>query len=211
MKDWKIALVLMAMAIFVVLGRVFLDRVADLRGEATAYRLLLHQVVLERDVARDELARVNAYLHPDSEFVHQTMVTHRVPDYLAAEYTRWFMAYGYQTGVSPRLLMAIAWKESRWNHLARGRAGDIGMMQVVAELWWYEFQAECGYWYFGDMRGDICYGAHAFRRYLDRFDGNVRLALAAYNAGPGNLGAGMGYARSIEHQLRRFNEADPAR
>lgn len=42
----------------------------------------------------------------------------------------------------------------------------------------------------------IAYGIY-MSQLLREFHGNVRDALAAYNAGPGNIGAGMGYADGI--------------
>lgn len=86
-----------------------------------------------------------------------------------------------EEGVSVRLLDALIVQESRYNPSARSHAGAMGLTQLMpgtARMLGVNqpFDPE------QNMRG----GAQYLREQLDRF-GSVRLALGAYNAGPGRI------------------------
>jgi membrane-bound lytic murein transglycosylase B len=89
-----------------------------------------------------------------------------------------FEAAGARYGVDPDLLAAVAWTESSFQPDAVSHAGAIGLMQIMPGT-------------AGDLGVDPRDPAQAIdgaARYLrDAFEqfGDVRLALAAYNAGPG--------------------------
>jgi soluble lytic murein transglycosylase-like protein len=83
--------------------------------------------------------------------------------------------------VSPALLEAVAYAESAFDATAMSPAGAIGLMQLMPGT-----ADEIGvdpYELSGNARGGGLY----LRRMLDRFDGDLTLALAAYNAGPGTV------------------------
>ena len=83
--------------------------------------------------------------------------------------------------ISPYLLEAVVWQESRWNPSARSRVGAIGLAQLMPGT-----ARDLGV----DPRDPIqnlSGGARYLRQQLNRFDGNVEKALAAYNAGPGRV------------------------
>lgn len=124
---------------------------------------------------------------------------------LAAIYERWrswhehsqdkvILAAAARHGVDPALVKAVVWRESWFNPNASGSKGEVGLMQIMkptAEDWakaervhlFTHFQlydparnTQCGAWY--------------LRRLLQRYrtaDNPVPYALAAYNAGPGNV------------------------
>lgn len=87
-------------------------------------------------------------------------------------------AAAQQYGISPALVEAVMWQESRYNPKAVSSAGAIGLMQLMP----------------GTARSlgvnphdpwqNVFGGAAYLRMQLDRFGNNVPLALAAYNAGP---------------------------
>ena len=97
-------------------------------------------------------------------------------------------------GLSPFLVKAVVWRESRFNPGARGRKGEIGLMQVMpatAAEWArlhgqgaFEPQALA----LPGVGLDV--GCWCLRRAMDRWAGSapdpVPFALAEYNAGRGN-------------------------
>lgn len=81
--------------------------------------------------------------------------------------------------LSPDLVAAIAWQESRFRPSAVSPKGAIGVMQLMPAT-----AAELGVDP-ADLSANIDGGAAYLRRMLDRFDGDLEKAIAAYNAGPG--------------------------
>ena len=79
--------------------------------------------------------------------------------------------------LSPALLEALVWQESRWNHRAISPKGAVGLTQLMPAT-----ARELGV----DPRDPVANlegGARYLRMMLDRFNGDVVTALAAYNAG----------------------------
>ena len=85
-------------------------------------------------------------------------------------------------GVNADLLKAIGKAESGFNASAVSSAGAIGVMQLMPAT-----AQSLGVSNPYNARENIMGGAKYISRLLDKYDGNVRLALAAYNAGPGNV------------------------
>ena len=87
---------------------------------------------------------------------------------------------GQRHGVDPRFIHAVIWQESKYKNQARSHAGAQRLMQLIpatAE----RFGCEDVY----DPAANIEAGTKYLRWLLKRFDGNVELALAGYNAGEG--------------------------
>jgi soluble lytic murein transglycosylase-like protein len=83
-------------------------------------------------------------------------------------------------GVDPRLLVAVARRESRFNPNAVSPVGACGIMQLMPATARY-----LGIKNIFDARQNVFGGARYLRTLLDTFHGDLDLTLAAYNAGPG--------------------------
>jgi soluble lytic murein transglycosylase-like protein len=83
--------------------------------------------------------------------------------------------------VSPSLLSALVWQESRWNPQAISPKGAIGLAQLMPAT-----ARDLGV-NPADPVANLNGGARYLRYLLDLFDGDVERALAAYNAGPGRV------------------------
>jgi peptidoglycan hydrolase-like protein with peptidoglycan-binding domain len=93
---------------------------------------------------------------------------------------RWARFYG----VSPSLVRAVAWMESgfRWNVVSS--AGAWGVMQVMPATWNFVEHVLMGRNVRRTARGNVRVGIVYLRHMLRLFNGDKRLALAAYYQGP---------------------------
>ena len=83
--------------------------------------------------------------------------------------------------LSPTLLSALVWQESRWNPQAVSPKGAMGLAQLMPGT-----ARDLGV-NPADPVQNLTGGARYLRQLLDQFDGDVEKALAAYNAGPGRV------------------------
>ena len=83
--------------------------------------------------------------------------------------------------ISPALLEAVVWQESRWHSEARSSKGAHGLAQLMPGT-----AREMGV-DIANPLSNLEGGARYLKIQLDRFDGDIEKALAAYNAGPSRV------------------------
>jgi len=96
----------------------------------------------------------------------------------AAQYDAIIDAEAKSAGVEPNLLRAVIVVESGFNSRAVSKRGAVGLMQLMPET-----ATRFGVFDRYDPRQNIRGGALYLGFLINRFDRNVRLALAAFNAG----------------------------
>ena len=148
--------------------------------------------VAAKPLAPQPLAEVpaDAALIADHAASHSLLAAQAVP----AAYAAKVHELAARFDLSPALIEAVVWQESRWREQAVSSAGARGLAQLMPGT-----AREMGVDPddpFANLEG----GARYLREQLDRFGGDVEKALAAYNAGPGRVEAANGIPRIRETQ-----------
>lgn len=130
-------------------------------------------------------------------------------------YAEMINRYARAAGINPQVVVGIIQAESSFQPRAVSAAGAYGLMQIMPDTW-RQVNKEikvCAGRHTGDCSSECYYnadlnihiGTHYLGQLLKRYQGNMVLALAAYNAGPGavDLYGGMPlYAETIKYTER---------
>jgi soluble lytic murein transglycosylase-like protein len=131
-------------------------------------RPIQHKIILtpirdKIDIADTDSS--NYYLNPDE--------TNKDPFYSAI-----IIKAADKHDVDPALIKAIIMTESRYNPMATSEKGAMGLMQIMPSTA-SAFSTEDMY----DPVNNINVGVEYLKNLIDQFEGDLGLALAAYNAG----------------------------
>jgi hypothetical protein len=150
-------------------------------------RIILHAVALltlscgalaDKAISKNPDAAWKAYLKNDTGIAP----SYRFP------HATCFKAAAIAHDIPETLLLAVARGESDFNPTARSKANAHGVMQIL----WPGTANDLGIHRLSELY-EPCTNIDAGARYLKglitRFDGNLHLALAAYNYGPGRIEA----------------------
>jgi len=145
------------------------------------------------ELALANLSEVPAEARSIPDFAVADVATHgaQVPAGYAAKVAELAARYD----LSPALIEALVWQESRWRADAVSPVGARGLAQLMpgtARDLGVDARDP-----FANLEG----GARYLREQLDRFDGDIEKALAAYNAGPGRVIRSGGIPRIRETQV----------
>ena len=115
-------------------------------------------------------------------------------------------------GIPFAFIKAVIRIESYFNPRAVSRAGAMGLMQLMPGTA-RQMQVDDPF----DPRQNIMGGTRYLRHLSDRYDGDINLILAAYNAGPGNVAKVGGipfegtqrYVRNVYTWYLKYREMEP--
>lgn len=127
----------------------------------------------------------------------------------ASPYDQLIQEAAVREQVDPALVRAVVRAESNFNPRAESPAGAKGLMQLMDGT-----ARSMGVNNPFDAAQNIAGGVRYLRQLLQRYKGDVTLALAAYNAGPGAVdryGAVPPYAETQQYVRRVLQHRDQAR
>ncbi len=122
---------------------------------------------------------VSAYLNNFQATTHPVTSSKSVP---RTDYNDIIRAASEKFNVDEKIIHAIIKTESNYNPSVKSHAGAIGLMQLMPST-----AKEVGVTDRYDVTQNIFGGTRYFSNMLKQHNGNLELALASYNAGPGNV------------------------
>lgn len=163
-----------------------------LRERVETVESTLRDQTTDLELARLELARL--------EEVMEHSARYRIPADLSAD----IYDIALSEGIDPGLAFRLVRVESGFVQRAVSPVGAVGLAQLMPATA-YEMDRSLTYQDLFDRKTNLRLGFRYLRYMLERYDGDLRLALLAYNRGPGTVDrvrrAGEdpanGYARAV--------------
>ena len=140
-----------------------------LHAEVNAVALLRESEGLDLASKKDESPEHSISAARAARIYKRTMIKSRL------------RAVAQELGLAPRLALSMAQVESGFNHRAVSPRGAIGVLQVMPSLASEHFEVDPEMLF--DPEINIRVGLLHMKYLLERFDDNIDLSLAAYNAG----------------------------
>jgi soluble lytic murein transglycosylase-like protein len=112
-----------------------------------------------------------------------------------------------RTSVSPELIRSVMRQESAYRPCAVSAKGAVGLMQLLPTT-----ASDLGVTNPLDPEENILGGATLLKQLMDRYGGDLKLTLSAYNAGPGKVDAAMGVPlipETIDYVTRILSHLSP--
>ncbi|HEY5740335.1 MAG TPA: transglycosylase SLT domain-containing protein [Gammaproteobacteria bacterium] len=166
----------------------FLDRLVDAKREW--FQALRY---LDKDQIKQAATLASRWQWHDSAIRTVARAQHR-RDYslrFPMPYKQQVFASAQANELDPSLIYGVMRRESLFDPLARSKVGALGLMQLmpstarrVARSLGMKRPGQADILH---VENNIHMGAHYLKTVMKRFDNNVALATAAYNAGPGNV------------------------
>jgi soluble lytic murein transglycosylase len=139
-------------------------------------------VLLVGGLVAASLAAVAAGIGPLGEAVREITLPLRHDDIIRQQ--------AKEKGLDPALIAAVIYEESKFRDQT-SHAGARGLMQITPETARFIARRSGGTRFVQEDLAtpqiNIAYGAYYLRYLLDRYEGDEALAVAAYNAGHGNV------------------------
>lgn len=161
-------------------------------------------------------AKYRQELNHEVTFVSQIISDHRRPSHEIEDLAHSIVAESRQANYDPLFVAAVIRSESTFNRFARSPVGAVGLMQLMpATARYIAERADIDFHKLQDPRQNIRLGI-AYLKYLEqKFRGNRKHVLIAYNWGPYKLqnslkeksavpGSTLRYAQTILSTHRRW-------
>lgn len=145
-----------------------------------------NQLNIEVDSIGDKLDSIKLEIKNRTEFIKAKQIMFKFPDKFIKEgHFNYLEMMVKKYNVSLDLVLAQIKQESNYRQFAVSSAGAKGYLQMI-DLTAVETSNQLKYDNFNiyDAKTNLEFGVYYLSKQLKRFDGNIRLALAAYNAGP---------------------------
>jgi soluble lytic murein transglycosylase len=166
----------------------FINRMTDANREW--FQALKH---LDPPKIKQAAALASSWKWHDNAIRTVAKTTHR-SDYnlrFPMPYREKVMRYSKTNQLDPSIIYGVMRRESLFNANAKSRAGALGLMQLMPATARYVAKGlglkKPKHADILIIENNINYGTRYFRTVLNRFDDNVSLAAAAYNAGPSRV------------------------
>jgi soluble lytic murein transglycosylase len=144
----------------------------------------------------------------------QWLVLRQKPEYWQAlfpfPYFQTIISWSQQRQLNPILVTSLIRQESRFEKEIRSPVGAVGLMQVMPETGkWIAEQLKIPKYSLTDPQDNIKMGTWYLNHTHEEYSNNSLLAIASYNAGPGNVTQWLGKYRTSDPDV--FVEKIPFR